>query len=194
MTEDCTSGAQPNPSAEPNHSAKPLLERPTYVHATAVLVGESGVLIRGVSGAGKSKLAQALLAEVTQRGCFARLVGDDRLQLSLANGRLLVSSHPAIAGQLEERGVGLLSIPHETAARLVCVIDLDAPGDAPDETAGARLPELAGASVTLLNVALPRLRLPAGTGPHEAAARVSAFLRRLAGSPQGNRVKAITLR
>ena len=43
------------------------------VHATAVLVGADGVLIRGDSGAGKSALALALI----ERG--ARLIADDRV-------------------------------------------------------------------------------------------------------------------
>ena len=49
-----------------------------YIHATVVLVGEAGVLIRGASGSGKSALALALMSEAGRRGLFARLVGDDR--------------------------------------------------------------------------------------------------------------------
>ena len=55
------------------------------VHATAVLVGADGVLIRGESGAGKSALALALI----ERG--ARLIADDRLMLSACHGRLVAT-------------------------------------------------------------------------------------------------------
>ena len=61
------------------------------VHASAVLVGARAVLIRGPSGAGKSRLAFELI-EAARNGAlrFAKLVGDDRVHLEVAGGRLLV--------------------------------------------------------------------------------------------------------
>ena len=52
------------------------------VHASAVLVGARAVLIRGSSGAGKSRLALELI-EAARNGAmlFAKLVGDDRIHL-----------------------------------------------------------------------------------------------------------------
>ncbi|MGB6965971.1 MAG: serine kinase, partial [Xanthobacteraceae bacterium] len=60
------------------------------VHASAVLVGARAVLIRGPSGAGKSRLALDLI-EAGQSGrlLFTRLLGDDRVHLQNAGGRLL---------------------------------------------------------------------------------------------------------
>src|SRR5262249_47734473 len=75
------------------------------VHASAVLVGARAVLIRGPSGAGKSRLALDLLAtHAAGRPCFARLVGDDRVLLERAGGRLLVRPAASLAGLLEVRG------------------------------------------------------------------------------------------
>ena len=51
----------------------------TALHATAVVVGESGVLLRGPSGAGKSSLALALIWAARERAGFAALVADDRV-------------------------------------------------------------------------------------------------------------------
>jgi hypothetical protein len=65
--------------------------RSATVHASAVLVGARAVLIRGPSGAGKSRLALELI-EAARNGAllFAKLVGDDRVHLEAAGGRLLV--------------------------------------------------------------------------------------------------------
>src|SRR6202035_6141888 len=88
----------------------------TTVHASAVLVGARAVLIRGPSGAGKSRLALALI-EAARAGTlrFARLVGDDRVHLEPANGRLLVRPAEALAGLIEVRGVGIRPLAHEPA-------------------------------------------------------------------------------
>lgn len=75
--------------------------------ATAVAVGRRALLLEGPSGSGKSSLALALI----DRG--ATLIGDDGLTLTAAEGRLLASPAPAIAGLLEIRNVGLLT--YETA-------------------------------------------------------------------------------
>ena len=77
------------------------------VHASAVLVGARAVLIRGPSGSGKSRLVLDLI-DAARRGSldFARLVGDDRVHLETAGGRLLVRPAPALAGIIEVRGAG----------------------------------------------------------------------------------------
>ena len=70
------------------------------IHATAVLLGDRGVLITGASGAGKTTLALALVHECRSRGWFAALVADDQLFLSSQGGHLLcsvpVSLNPAV--------------------------------------------------------------------------------------------------
>jgi len=102
-----------------------------------VVLGESGVLIRGASGAGKSSLAMALTDAWTLRGKFARLVGDDRVACEILNGHAVISPHPAVAGLTEWRGLGLLSREFEARAVLKLIVDLENP------TAGnlRRLPE-----------------------------------------------------
>ena len=86
------------------------------IHATAVAIGEAGVLIRGAAGAGKSVLALALIAAAQQSGRFARLVADDRTGLSASAGRLVARPVPPLEGIVERRGLGLTPEPHLEAA------------------------------------------------------------------------------
>jgi len=44
------------------------LDRAQTLHASAIVIGDSGILIRGPSGAGKSSLATLLLAQARLRG------------------------------------------------------------------------------------------------------------------------------
>ena len=80
------------------------------IHASAVLVGRHAVLVRGPAGSGKSRLALALIqAGTSGRLPFTRLVGDDRVHVEAAHGRLLV--RPA-----EAWIVGALIAPGAAAA------------------------------------------------------------------------------
>jgi HPr kinase/phosphorylase len=122
----------------------------TYLHASAVVIGEAGVLIRGPSGAGKSSLALALIAVAENAGYFGRLIGDDRVAIELKGGRLIARGHPLILGKIERRGQGIFEVPFFSAAIMRLVIWLagaDEPPPrypGPDEThtlvAGAKLP------------------------------------------------------
>lgn len=89
------------------------------VHATCVSIGGRAVLIAGRSGRGKSDLALRLI----DRG--ARLVSDDYTMVRRAEGRLLASAPANIAGRIEVRGVGLLSMEAERDAPICLFVDLD---------------------------------------------------------------------
>ncbi len=138
------------------------------MHASAVIVAEAAVLIRGASGTGKSQLALALMAEARRRGLFTRLIGDDRVAVSLAGGRALVRGHPAITGRIEERATGVLTVIPEVAGVLRCVVDL--------REAPPRLPEEEAPEVVLEGVRLPALTIWTGCTPQESARRILAFL------------------
>ena len=98
------------------------------IHASVVLVGPRAVLIRGPSGAGKSRLAFALIQAGTNNVLpFARLVGDDRVHIEAAHGRLLVRPAGTLAGLIEIRGVGLRRLAYEPVAVVGLVVDLEAP-------------------------------------------------------------------
>jgi serine kinase of HPr protein (carbohydrate metabolism regulator) len=123
------------------------------VHGNALIVGEAGVLLRGPSGSGKSSLALDLIAFAAQRGVFARLIADDRVEVVNSHGRLIARPHSAIAGAIEERGVGIVPTPHEPAGVIRCVADLSAPTTPPPE----RLPPEEALEVDLCGVRLPRI-------------------------------------
>jgi HPr kinase/phosphorylase len=126
------------------------------VHASAVLVGERAVLIRGAAGSGKSRLAWALL-EAGRAGIvpYARLVADDRVRIFAADRRLLAVAPETIHGMIEVRGLGVRRVDCEPLARVGLVVDLAAPD-------AARLPEASAGEAEILGVKLPRLAVAAG--------------------------------
>ena len=52
---------------------------PDNLHASAVVLGDRGIVIAGESGAGKTQLALELLSHARSFGLFARLVADDQI-------------------------------------------------------------------------------------------------------------------
>jgi HPr kinase/phosphorylase len=146
------------------------------IHAAAVVVGERGVLMRGVSGSGKSSLALAVVEAAAQRGHFARLVADDRVLIEHCHGRLIARPHPAIAGRVERRGQGVEAVGFEPAVVLGCLVDL-APGLG-EPGAPLRMPEAEAATANLDGVDLPHLTIPSGLGAAESARILLDFLTR----------------
>jgi serine kinase of HPr protein (carbohydrate metabolism regulator) len=136
-------------------------------HASVVLLGDRGVMIRGPSGAGKTSLALQLLDRCRGGGAFGRLVCDDQALLSCRSGRLIARAPQAIAGLAEVRGLGPRAIAHEPAAVVDLIVDLVPAQDVP------RFPERMTAE--LLGVELARLVLGARDLPASGQA-VAAWL------------------
>lgn len=84
---------------------------------TCVAVARRGLLIEGRPGSGKSTLA----LELIDRG--AELVGDDGVVLERRGGELWALPPPNIAGMLEVRGVGIVTLP-AVAAPLALILTL----------------------------------------------------------------------
>jgi serine kinase of HPr protein (carbohydrate metabolism regulator) len=142
------------------------------IHASAVLVGRKAVLVRGASGAGKSRLVWELI-EAASRGAlpFARLVADDRAYLEAHGGRLIVRPAGRLAGLIEIRGLGVRRLPYEPAAAVGAVVDLAA-ADA------GRMPSREAGCVEIAQVVVPRIAVGAGA---PALPLVLAFLMSKAG-------------
>jgi HPr kinase/phosphorylase len=135
----------------------------TRLHASAVLVGAWGVLIRGPSGSGKSALTLAL---VDGRG--GRMIGDDQILVAAVNGRLVARGHPGLAGLVERRGEGIVARPPEPRAVIHLIVDR--------ETA-PRLPPVNHNRVLIQGVELSRITIrPDDVDP---VTPVIAALRRL---------------
>lgn len=88
------------------------------LHASTVAVEGRGLLILGPSGAGKSSLALQLLA------LGAQLIADDRTEITVRDGQLIASCPASIAGRIEARGLGILSVVPHAAAPLCLAVDL----------------------------------------------------------------------
>jgi HPr kinase/phosphorylase len=151
----------------------------TGLHATAVIHGESGVLILGPSGSGKSALALALMARATGAGAFSALIGDDRIYVREAQGRLVASGAANMAGIIERRMAGLIAVRHEPAAIVRLTVELCERGRhwprMPDERDG----------VTIGGVRLPRLALDSGLSVCDQAVSVEERLVVLRAENQG---------
>lgn len=122
------------------------------IHATCVAMKGRGILLRGPSGAGKSDLALRLI------DAGARLVADDQVSLVERKGRVLASAPAALAGRLEVRGIGIVTLDAAAEAPVALLADLVTPDRI------ERLPE--PATEVFLDVPVPRISL----APFEASA------------------------
>jgi HPr kinase/phosphorylase len=100
------------------------MSEPVNIHATGLVLGKHGLILRGPSGAGKSLLALQLLGQFEARGDKARLVSDDRVDLVRRGAGLVMHAPANIAGLIELRGRGIVQRPHVATAPLDLVIDL----------------------------------------------------------------------
>jgi serine kinase of HPr protein (carbohydrate metabolism regulator) len=88
------------------------------LHGTAIALNGEGVLLRGPSGSGKSDLALRLIDD------GAKLIADDQTELRDIGGAVRLSAPPTIVGQIELRGLGIVTVPHQVSAPLRLVVDL----------------------------------------------------------------------
>jgi HPr kinase/phosphorylase len=82
-------------------------------------------------------------------GLFARLISDDQVILRVSGARLVARAVPAVMGLVEVRALGLVRVPHVSAAVVRLIVDIGAPA--------ARLPLETELKDTLLGIELPRI-------------------------------------
>jgi serine kinase of HPr protein (carbohydrate metabolism regulator) len=128
------------------------------VHASCVAVDGAGILLRGPSGSGKSDLALRLI------DAGASLVADDQTWLAASAGRLVASAPAALAGKLEVRGLGIVTLPALPDVCVALIVDLVG------RKAVDRLPPRRGCAV--LGVSVPLLSLD----PFDASAAAKVRL------------------
>ncbi len=127
------------------------------VHASALLVGATAVLVRGPSGSGKSSLVLDLIATLAAEGRFAMLIGDDYVSVEALNGRLIARAAPTVTGLIERRGYGVVGHDFEPAGIVGLVVDLVA--DQPD-----RLPESIDQRTELCGLTVKRIAISCADG------------------------------
>jgi len=123
------------------------------IHATCIALagaaGPAGILLRGPSGSGKSDLALRLIDQ------GATLVADDQCLLEVRDDggrrRVFARAPETIAGAIEVRGLGIVSLPRTAEAPVALLVDMAAPQTV------ERLPE--AVEEELLGVAVPRMAL-----------------------------------
>ncbi|MBZ9602269.1 HPr kinase/phosphorylase [Phyllobacterium chamaecytisi] len=129
-----------------------IVEPDRHVHATAVLIGDRGILISGPSGSGKSSIASELMRRAVARGAFAALICDDQCLLQAISGRLVCAAPASLQGGLEVRGSGLHTADFETCGVIHLAVELTKPEQAVRFASDAR--------IVLEGVAIPHLILP----------------------------------
>jgi serine kinase of HPr protein (carbohydrate metabolism regulator) len=127
------------------------------IHATSVAIDGRVILLMGASGSGKSDLGLRLI----DRG--ATLVSDDYTVLVLRGGQLFASPPTSIAGRIEVRHVGIVTMAnlHNVPVALAIRLD-DKPDRMPDRTL----------HIPIMGVEIPILCLDA----REASAPIKAEL------------------
>ena len=124
----------------------------TNVHATGLVLGRVGLMLRGPSGSGKSLLALMLIEAWRARGEEAKLVSDDRIDLEVTRSGLVMHAPPTIAGLIELRGRGIVRRPHVAKASVHLVVDFVEKFE--------RMIEEEALVTDVLGVSLPRCPVP----------------------------------
>ncbi|MEH3160267.1 MAG: HPr kinase/phosphatase C-terminal domain-containing protein [Sphingomonas taxi] len=88
------------------------------LHATSVAIDGHAVLLEGASGVGKSDLALRLI----DRGGI--LISDDQTLLVRQGDRLVARSPATIRGQIEVRGLGIVTMPHVEDVPVALIVRL----------------------------------------------------------------------
>ncbi len=145
----------------------------TQIHASCVAFGDRAILIRGPSGSGKSELVLRLI-DGEGYGLGARLqraalVADDQVVLSLREGMIFASPALKLAGLLEIRGQGIVSVEFVENVALVLVVDLMPYEDI------SRMPEPDTLTTALLGLQLPCLALDGHSAAGPARLRSKCF-------------------
>lgn len=127
------------------------------IHGTCLSIGGEGVLLLGQPGSGKSDLALRLIdgagTGLSGASRSALLVADDQVVIRKAEGHLIASAPPALAGKLEIRGLGIAELPIERDVALRLAVRLTPAAEI------ERLPDLARSRMDILGISIPLVLL-----------------------------------
>ena len=92
--------------------------KPKTLHSTSVVIEDSGVLIVGNSGSGKSDLALRLIDS------GATLISDDITICEKNEESIFLFPPPQIKGLLEVREIGIMTVPYVDNIKLTLLVEL----------------------------------------------------------------------
>lgn len=102
----------------------------TCIHATLISLDNSGILLLGPSGSGKSDLALRFIATPVPthlhpyRQSHGELVADDQVLLTVEEGQLWGSAPDNLKGLIEVRSLGIQTVPYKTKTQINLAIML----------------------------------------------------------------------
>lgn len=131
-------------------------------HCCTLDAAGKGILIEGISGAGKTSLMLGLVERLQRLEISAAVVSDDQTILTLTDGRLAATAPETIQGRVELRGYGIVDVDYRKETTPVLLVKMVA-----DETV-TRLPEAA----TCLILGKPVSVIEVPQRHEEAAARI----------------------
>ena len=117
--------------------------KPKTLHSTPVVIEDSGVLIVGNSGSGKSDLALRLIDS------GATLISDDITAYEKNEESIFLFPPPQIKGLLEVREIGIMTVPYVDNIKLTLLVEL-----VNEEV--ERLPKTIG---KFMNLNIPKIRI-----------------------------------
>lgn len=141
-----------------------MTETTKLIYGTCVALGRTAAILQGPSGSGKSDLALRFALQ-TPAELDAALVADDQVRIEVRDGKLFASPPDTLAGKIEVRGLGIITLPFRREAELKLLVQLEEADDIP------RLPTALHAA-PLCGIALPLLLL----APFEASANLKLRL------------------
>jgi len=99
----------------------------TNIHASCLIIGNKGILLRGPSGSGKTMLMLHLLQHASSNNQFAAMVADDQVIISNQNNQLVAHCPSTIKGRIEVRGFGINEQPYIRSAIINLVVNIIQP-------------------------------------------------------------------
>ncbi|SDR23570.1 HPr kinase/phosphatase C-terminal domain-containing protein [Pseudovibrio sp. Tun.PSC04-5.I4] len=124
------------------------------IHATCVVIGKIGLLVRGKSGSGKTALGLELIHAARLQGSYAAMVADDRVYVTAKNNRLIATCPDQIQGKAELRGHGIVDVPYLNKALVHVVLDFE------DLSKMDRIPDESALTCEICSVKLIRQSIP----------------------------------
>ena len=129
-----------------------MTEAPKLIYGTCVALGRTAAILQGPSGSGKSDLALRFAMQ-TPAELDAALVADDQVRIEARGGRLFASPPQALAGKIEVRGLGIVTLPFRSEAELRLVVQLAEADDIPRLPAELHAAPICGIVLPLMHLA-----------------------------------------